>query len=231
MLEKMLKSTPKSLLYISLASINLLFSCSSENNNSTQIPAWQVMTGRDWGGDHTQRATIYRARVPNTWLREDPDDESSIQDSTLANCTFSIPSEDQNILITVHSFPYEKIEDRVPPNAQIARWKRQFETVHDPVVMHAQSHGGFSGLYLEISGEMKHAPTTVLAWAMQLAPEHYRNLMRAGLYTNEVELWQQKASDYTIKAVGAPESILAYKEEIEQFARSFELIDAIPTNH
>ncbi len=57
---------------------------------------------------------------------------------------------------------------------------------------------------------------------MQLSPIHFRNLAHSN---------RQLRSDYTIKATGAPDSIDRHREDIEQFARSFELIEELPEPH
>ena len=151
-----------------------------------------------------------------------------VSDSTLANRSFLIQENGEELKITIHSFPYENFKDRIPPPAQIARWKRQIRTrAGSPVIVEPKSHGGFSGLYLEMDGEMEGQGVKVLAWAMQLAPEHYRTLV----YQEDRD-WNdriQLASDYTIKVTGSPGLVEKYKQELKDFARSLELIEEIPS--
>lgn len=182
---------------------------------------WQNICGRAKGIE------IYRAKVPAEWLRNEPEVVSD--DTTRSICEFSINDQDGNIRITIHNFPSDTMEKRIPPMMQVSRWKRQFEEIDNSSFnLGAESHGGFAGLNFQATGIMKGQRTTVLAWIMQMAPEHYRNLSypKTGEQTTS---FAQMRSDYSIKAVGNPVSVEKHKNAITSFAKSFELIKEIPT--
>lgn len=193
----------------------LLVGCSQE---PTQIATKsQPIAARD-NGQSLDRPLIYRANVPITWTRNDPSPTESILDSTKHNCEFWIDDPQGNIRITIHTFPVNASHPRIPPNAQIHRWKDQFEEL-DPLSVNvvALAQGGFVGLQLEAKGLMHGKETKVLGWSMQLPWEYERQL------TDEY-----KRADFTIKVVGNPRAVDNHKPEIRQFVKSFELIDELP---
>lgn len=169
----------------------------------------QEFTGRE-EKDQIRRP-LYRAKVPPGWVRLDP--QGPITDTTLPNVAFLIENE---LKVTIHSFPSENLDERIPPYAQIERWKRQ----GDEGKVDSVSRGGFVGLFLE--------GATILGWSMQLDLEHYQTL--AFLPTNrfEEEHYKQMRADYTIKATGPEKLIAKYRDELLLFAKSFELIQEIP---
>lgn len=186
--------------------IFILVGCSSQEQKKS---SWVEMTGRG-----SPREKIYRARVPKTWKCLHPSADESLLDTRKALCEYWI--EDGLIKITIHNFPTDRIEQRIPPEAQINRWLGQLSNL-DKVQTNIQpwSVGGFRGLYLSATNE----EMMVLGWAMQLGPEHYRQLDN-----------QQMKADYTIKAIGSPSVVKKHKSEIENFANSFELIEEIPSD-
>lgn len=101
------------------------------------------------------------------------------------------------IRATIHNFPGIKI----PPSAQIARWQQQIPDAKTHIS--AQAFSGYVGLKFEGPG--------VIGWSMQIGPEF--------------PVKGETAADITIKVVGPAETLLAHLEEIERFARSFELIE------
>jgi len=191
-----------------LLSLFLLASCSQEGHKVANSSR-QEICGRE--GSPT-----YRADVPAQWVRKEIPDNKS--DTTKALCEFWIGD---SIRITLHNFPSETIEARVPPAAQIARWQRQFQEL-DPQGLNITpfATGGFAGYHLEATGMVNGEPETLLGWAMQLAPEHFRVLVIADESSD-------RRSDYTIKAVGPADLMRTHKQEIVRFAKSFELIDEI----
>jgi len=74
-------------------------------------------------------------------------------------------------------------------------------------------------------GILNNEETMVLAWALQIAPEHCRTLSNPDSYLNK-----QMRSDVTIKAMGPVTLMKKHKQAIETVARSFELIEEIPGN-
>ncbi len=151
--------------------------------------------------------------------------EDSISDSTRPNCEFYI-GETSPIHFTFHTFPTDTFEQRIPPEAQIGRWKRQFDEIDlSTLLIEPRALGGFTGLSFYAEGSLNGKEHSILGFSMQLASLHWRTLQAQ----NGPSFKQrQMASDYTLKAIGAPESITTYKSEIELFANSFELIEEIP---
>lgn len=171
---------------------------------------------------------VYRVRVPTDWKRRDPPDLESIVDTKKALCEFSIQG--TSIRIAIHNFPSQHI----PPIAQVNRWKRQFSSLdHANSTIEPQSFGGFSGLLFEGTGLMENKSTTIMGWAMQLAPEHSSVLSlpigKSPPLDNPLYLKQMRA-DYTIKIVGTAQDMLEYRSKLIAFAHTFELIFGIPVS-
>lgn len=203
----------------------LLSGC--DNSSTPPTGEWQVILGRD-EGMADQRRPIYRAKVPSNWQRIDAAATESIFDSTKANCEFLIGPEDDPVHLVVHSFPSLKLEDRVPPQAQVQRWQRQFDELDlQALQITPCAQGGFTGLLLYAEGILKSRQTAVLAWSMQLAPMHFVALQVKEGAVDPVKM-RQRRSDYTIKALGSKDLLAAYRTEIMAFAASFELIEEIP---
>lgn len=211
---------------MSSSSLHLLLACCvlsgcSRSPSPTPTTSWQEICGRDNG-----RVPIYRAKVPSNWQRRDPTPDTSLFDSTLSLCEFLIVEGTQQIKITIHNFPTNAIEERIPPSAQIARWKQQFESL-DPASLSiaSEAYAGFSGLFFEASGILHKEHATIIAFAMQIAPSHYYRLQTS----EQEDALKQMRADYTIKAVGPVEWMAQNKQSILAFARSFELIQEIPS--
>lgn len=199
----------------------LLTACQSSYSYPTSH--WQQFAGRD-DGTSLARPLLYRAKVPLTWQRQDPASTESIADTTKAICTFYIPEGEQTIRLTLHTFPIGESYPRIPPQAQIARWKTQFDELDAlTTTVQSEAHGGFSGLFFEGQGLIQGQATKVLGWSMQLAIGYERQL-NLEKYT----LDRTKKADYTIKAQGPIELINKHRTEIVTFAQSFELIDELP---
>lgn len=183
---------------------------------------WQEIVGRDG-------IAIYQARVPTHWVCEVTSVES-LKDTMKPLCTYVIRENGEEILISIHNFPSESLEQRIPPAAQIERWKKQFQTL-DPgsIITLQQSHGGFSGYLFEGTGNYKEKKKMMLAWAMQIASDHY-NYLSHPKDNEELTNFKQMRADYTIKALGSVTLMNKYKDEIKAFARSFELIQEIPSH-
>ena len=187
--------------------------------------SWQSFTGRD-NGLSLNRPLLYRACVPAQWIRHDPPLTESIADTMRAICEFYIHDRDQSIRITLHTFPILQETMRIPPHAQIQRWKGQFEEL-DVLTVNTlpEAQGGFSGLFFEGEGKMQGKEMYVMGWSMQLAPLYERQLAQG-----KHPLDQSKRADYTIKASGPPSLMRQYRADILSFAHSFELIDELPTS-
>lgn len=152
---------------------------------------------------------IYQAEVPLSWKKISPESHQNLSDTTLPICSF----ETGNILITVHNFPYTSLEQRIPPEAQITRWKEQFH-IHDGDVK-SFAHGGFGGFRLEAYDPYGKG---MIAYAMQMTTSLFR-----------VAEYSDIKADYTIKAVGPAQEIEAERSSIDAFAISFELIQPLPS--
>lgn len=185
---------------------------------------WQRINSRDEGMP-SARFPLYSAKVPCDWIRVDPSLTDSIADTTKPLVEFYIEEGSEKIKISVHNFPSDSVQQRIPPIAQINRWRSQFEHT-DPALTSIthQSRGGFVGLFLESQGTIDQKPIKLLGWAMQLAPEYYQLLSSS----NSV-LAKQERADYTIKAFGPPELVDKHRAAIIDLANNFELIEELPT--
>ncbi len=162
--------------------------------------------------------------VPVNWERIDADPALSLNDTMKAICEFSIHEEDSKIRVTIHTFPINDSTPRIPPIAQINRWKEQFDELNPlSVSIDTDSHGGYTGFCLKADGIYRNVQTTMLGWSMQLVPEYERKL---GLQRNPLD--QYKLADFTIKAIGKSDIVEKHKPDIIRFAQSFELIDELP---
>lgn len=159
---------------------------------------------------------VYRALAPKNWRREDSGD---LRDTRTANAIF-FPEEE--VKITVHSFPSSSLGERIPLVHQIDRWKKQMP--YSTFEIQKVSQNGFYGLLLISSNEKK----VVVASAMQLDPDHYQNLLFLSHDPEEKEYYRQMSSDYTIKASGSTSLIKKHFPDIQAFMNSFELIEGIP---
>lgn len=184
-----------------------LFGC---QEHSAPLPvSWQTISGREVG-----RVPLYRAIVPQDWIRKEPLSAETLADTTKANCEFLIREGEDEIRVTVHTFPFIEEQQRIPPQAQVARWKKQLIDL-DPlsVKVNPESHGGFSGLYFEGVGKQM-----VMGWSMRLASVYVQRLSTT-----------DRLADYTIKVTGSPSAIQQNYQEIFRFGQSFELIDELPS--
>jgi hypothetical protein len=181
----------------------------------------QEIQGRDevisWKS--TVRRPVYQAKVPLAWQRIDPAQNESLLDTTHPIVSFVI---EDGVIVYVHSFPANSLEERIPPAAQIERWRQQLKpTVH---TIEPAAHGGFAGLFFE----GKNDAHSLLAWSLQLGLEHFQTLHFLAGTVEEEEHYRQMAADVTIKVSGPTPLIKKHYEEIVLFASSFELIQEIP---
>lgn len=206
--------------FFCIAILFSLISCSSVQPSSSNQ---QLFSGRD-NGQSLERPVLYRAFVPSHWIRQDPLETESIADTIKAICEFYIRENDESIRLTIHTFPIIQENMHISPQAQIARWKGQFEELELIATQTLpDAHGGFSGLFFEGQGILQGNATKVLGWSMQLASVYERQLSQG-----KKPLDLNKRADYTIKASGPPHLMDKHRLEILAFARSFELIDELP---
>ena len=129
----------------------------------------------------------------------------------------------KQIRITIHSFPINTSQPRIPPIAQVNRWKKQLIDLDtEAVIIKPQAFSGFVGLYFEGTGTYKKTETTVMALSLKLDPEHERALQHSKLKEHEEML-----SDITIKAI-VPNDLQKHRPALLAFLHSFEFIDEIP---
>ena len=207
-MKNKLKLTISSLLFLTVL---LLTGCMSSNET---INNWTVheICGRD-----TDHGLIYRIKSPKEWKIVHPEKNEDLSDSKKSVCEFLIQDELGDIKITIHNFTSKSLEERIPPQAQIMRWKNQFEELdNESVTINTQSFAGFTGLLFEATGKLNGHKQTMICWSMQIAKEHYRTLQN-----------EQMKADYTIKIVGFEKVVKDKITEIIKFARSFELINEI----
>lgn len=158
---------------------------------------------------------LYHAAVPTNWVEMPRDPAEKLSDTTFAIATWQI----DDVKITLHTFPVETLENRIPPQSQVSRWIKQLHPLDEESVrIEPAGHSGYLGLFVEAEGET----TGLLAWSMQLAPEHFLS------FTSLVPLDVHLRADYTIKAVGPKEALARQRESILSFAQSFEMMDEIP---
>ena len=176
---------------------------------SQQPPTSHPLKMQQISGRGSNRPFLYRIKVPETWIRKDPPQDQSLIDTTKSIVEFLIQENDtSSIRIAIHNFPAETIESRIPPEAQIARWKRQFAWLDQTrVSVIPQSFSGYVGLLFEGSGTINGELTTMLGWCMQIAPEHFRTLSHP-LFSPEMR------ADITIKATGPKDLMERHRTSI-----------------
>jgi len=182
----------------------------------------------EFAGREARGIPIYRLKKPDGWTAIVPIDRE-INDTTKPICELLMIDVAGQIRITIHNFPAENQEERIPPQSQLGRWKKQFKEIdHLSEKSAPQSFSGYYGVIFEASGMMKGKEMFMMAWALQMANEHFlaiSTLMNAEPENNSL---RQLRSDITIKAVGPKNLLEKYRDEIMQIARSFEMIQAIP---
>lgn len=190
---------------------------------------YQEIKGRD--NEMSHRLPVYRVKVPANWERQDHGPEESVKDTTKSLVSYSIHQNGETIKITIHNFPYQQLSQRIPSHFQVDRWQKQF-SYSDPTStsISPESFSGFYGHLFENTGIQHGKEITIYAWAMELASEHDRSLViEAEHYPNKALKVEQMRANFTIKAQGPKQLMHQYKKQIFSFARSFELIDELPT--
>lgn len=199
-----------------------LFGCEQKHGDQ-DFGNWAEISGRN-EENTLKRDLIYRVKVPKNWVQNKPPADVSLFDTTKALDEFYIPENKQTIRITIHNFPSNRIDDRISPESQITRWKKQFHQL-DKNESYAtpQAFNGYCGYLFKGVGIIDQQPTMILGWSMQILTEHY-NILSSPSPKNK-----QMRADFTIKAVGPQDMMHKYYLEIVKFAHSFELIDDIPS--
>lgn len=200
---------------LSLCALLLLSSCETQTADKQFYTPIQA---RDTGNS-SERPFLYRIALPSNW--ETKADHKSVQDTMLPIAEFVYHDNHGDIRLTVHNFPYVSQDQRIPPEAQLARWKKQLDPLNEQLTTR-QAFAGFVGLHLWAEGYLQNTLSAMSAWSMQLAPELDRELMHTKGFD------PQTRSDITIKATGPLRLMEEKQEEIASIARSFELITPLP---
>lgn len=162
---------------------------------------------------------IYRVAAPADWTFIPRDANQNIHDTTQPIAEFLIRDGDSTARIAIHNFPVESPKQRIPPIAQIERWKKQFASL-DSSTIKPQAFSGFAGLLFEGSGVLKGQDALMIGFSLQLGDVHRRMV---ALLPDSLD----KLADVTIKAV-LPKMLHHKRNEVVAFGRSFEFIDDIP---
>lgn len=208
----------------------LIFLTSCENqSDSKSILATVGISGRVNTALSKECTTIYEIDIPFDWICKEPTIDDALLDTKKPIYEFiveNIEDEEDDIHITIHNFPNNSIDERVPRGAQINRWKQQFTILEEAnTQVSMQSFGGFSGLKFQGVGKIKEQEKMMLGWIMQLPQEHYFAL--GFPEKNRTQLHNLRA-DYTIKVVGSPEFVLKNQKSIEAAIQTFRLCKEIP---
>lgn len=169
---------------------------------------------------------IWRLEVPKTWKRIDPQELST--DTRLPNLSFEIQGEKAPILITLHNFPAEQLQERVPISMQITRWKRQLTNLDEVSLREVPfTQSGYRGLLLTAKGEKEGKSHAFIAVALQMDNELFEALRVESAERQTQFMNRQRRSDFTLKAQGDPEDLVLHEEDILNSFESFELIAGI----
>lgn len=193
-----------------------LILCSCSSNETPTLQTLEIL-GRSDPLTLSSKTLIYRMQIPEGWNVEFPDKEASLIDTKEPLLTLK----KELVTVTFHNFPASHLSDRIPPIAQVTRWKNQLNPIDESSLQITPfAVAGFVGLQFDASGTHKGTPTRILAWSLQLTPELFQKLP---------ETASQQKADWTLKAVGSPETILLLEPELLTIARSVELIMEIPS--
>lgn len=174
------------------------------------------------GGRDSARTPLYRVKLPAEWKEIGIDPLVDLADSTQPIAQYELHEGCNKIQVVIHNFPFN---DQIAPQLQVERWQKQFNPdfpLHYNSV--PQAFSGYTGLLFEGTGRIKNSAQKVMAWALNIGTVHYRTFL-----SNPSALNLQKRADVTIKINGPPELMQKHKATILEFARSFELIEEIPT--
>ena len=209
----------------------LLASCNPNSpipENPKADSILETIKGRDEAKDDLRRIQVYHIQTPKSWIRKDPLPDHSITDTKEALVEFIIKENQDLIRISIHNFPYDKSEERIPQIAQVTRWQNQFQHLEKELSSITQdSFNGYSALVFEGVGVMDGEKKQMLAYAMQLPKVHFNALLHPK-EINKIVLYRQMRGDVTIKAVGNDDLMEKHKDAIIAFAKSFEMIEEIP---
>lgn len=201
----------------------ILFLCIAWGCEKSTTPSYKEVFAYGRGEDSSP---VYRLFIPQDWETL-PLSEQGKVDSREPNLTLLAPIGDKKLPIYFHNFPVANLNERIPPEAQVQRWKEQIPKIvfekTEPV-----SRGGFFGLYAQIEGAKEERAIKTLAVAMQLDPTFARDLSQRHETLIDANALAQTLADYTLKCMGSEEEIEKIKEAFEKIAASIELIEELP---
>lgn len=197
----------------------LLFVINSCEKSNPEEPSYVFIYDRSKNTTH-ERQALYRIVLPNGWLAKNT--TQPVTDTKFPLIELVYEENGETILLTIHNFPYQNASERIPPQAQINRWKKQFNSL-DVAVIKPQAFAGFVGQLFWGEGEIKGTNAAMYAWAMQLAQEHEKTLA-ADKCLSQTEI----RSDITLKATGPKTLMNEQQDTIFKLVRSFEYINALP---
>ncbi len=200
--------------------------CSSYIEESSKQYRWEKIQGRGDGD------AVYRIRVPRSWKRMPASEEAYAGYKEQANAAFYIKGEGETIRVAIYTFPSKTLEERMTVDAQVLRWRRQFNVLEpDTIIIIPQSYGGFAGVFLAAEGTLEGYgifEKMMLGWAMNIDTEFYHVLSEIKGSEEEENYAYQMRADYTIEAIGGKDLMEKHKKDIIESARTFELIKDIP---
>ncbi len=185
-------------LFAILLFLPILTSCNGENE---EYPSTHEITinGR------LSLQPLYRADLPDDWTE-------GKTTKNISDTREPIASWDKGgIHIVLHNF---SPETKITPAQQTSRWKSQWKNGAIEEVQVA--HGGFGGLkFIAFNND-----AGVIAYAFSLYNGHVQKLNSKGL--------KEESADWTLKATGSKEDLIAIENELDRFVNSLELIQPIP---
>lgn len=214
----------RSIAKIVLCALPFMALAACENSSNTVLPKKEeVISGRYFPDETKSRLPLYRVKTPIGWESYHKPLDMPLDDTKEPLVEFIIPNSEGAIKITIHNFYYDSLQGRIPPEAQIARWKKQFASFEESSLsIRPQAFSGFVGLQIDCCGLYEGKNRRILAWSLQLAKEYWLSL------ENGSHLVDERKSDVTIKILGPENAINTFENELIDFARSFELIDPLP---
>jgi hypothetical protein len=197
----------------------------SKNTHSKPLKPWHLIRGRS--STDSLAPFIYRLRLPIGW--QCMPKEAFFLDTREPIAVVHKEAKEGEVIITIHNFPFEHVQERISPDAQLVRWRRQlkqFNELSSDTCL--QAFSGYHGLLFEGSGVLENGEEeAILAWALKLGDEPYYSIKEHEDSLDNI-LYKNLLSDVTIKARGPKQLIEKWREEIISIARSFETIEELP---
>lgn len=156
---------------------------------------------------------IYSAKIPGNWVIIMPKEDADLKDTKIPLISFNLPD---GILVTFHTFPGDSLENRIPPMAQIERWKNQFKGKDFELI--PLSRCGFGGYCLRIFDD-----SGMIGYAMQLTPTLFQSMLYPHFKIEELYFTEMRG-DFTVKAIGKGSALEREQKIIDDFVKSLKWI-------